>query len=174
MIGKLLYRLFVLAIVAMLQIYFFDRLPLSPYVHLSFYLSYVILLSIDAPRLFVLLSSTLLGVVIDFSTGTGGLITVAVTAAAYARILLLRRMVSEDNLKQGFLPSVRAMGAGRWFFYCGTVVFINGFLIILLESGWLLFMSIALLLRFILNVVSTTLLMYIIQLIFDRKPKSSY
>lgn len=174
MIGKFLYRLFLLALVAMMQIYFFDRLPLSPYVHLSFYLSYVMLLTIDTPRMFVLLSSTLLGIAIDVSTGTGGLITVAITAAAYARILLLRRMVSEDNLKQGFLPSVRAMGAGRWFFYCGTVVLINGLLIVLLESGWLLFMSIALFLRLVLNVVSTTLLMYIIQLIFDRKPKSSY
>lgn len=174
MISKLTYRLFVLAIVAMMQIYFFDRLPSLPYVHLSFYLSYVILLSINTPRIFVLLSSALLGAAIDLSTGTGGLITAAVTASAYARILLLRRMVSEDNIKYDFVPSVKTIGASRWFFYCVTIASINGLLVVFLESGWLLFVSIALFLRLLLNIISTTLLIYIIQFLFDRKPKSSY
>lgn len=174
MIGKILAKLFALVLVAMLQIYFFDRLPSLSYVHLSFYLSYVILLSINTPALFVLLSSALLGAVIDLSTGTGGLITCAVTASAYARILLLRHMVSEDNKKYDFFPSVKAIGASRWFFYCMTIVLINGLLVVILESGWLLFVSIALFVRLVINVVATTLLIYIIQLMLVRKPKSSY
>lgn len=172
--SKILYRLFLLGVVAMLQIYFFDRLPSLSFVHLSFYLVYVVLLSINTHPMFVLLSSTLLGVLIDLATGTGGLITIAITVSAYLRIQLLRRMVSEDNISYDFIPSARELGAGRWFVYCTSIVFINGLAVILLESGWLLFVSLSLFLRLVLNVAATTLLIYITQLIVKHKPKSSY
>lgn len=174
MIGKILSKLFLLVMVAMIQIYFFDRLPSLSYVHLSFYLSYVILLSINTHPLFVLLSSALLGVVIDLSTGTGGLVTIAITAAAFTRIRLLKRIVSEDNIKYDFLPSVRDIGAGRWFFYCVTIVLVNGITVVLMESGGLLFVSLAVFLRLLINIVATTFLIYITQLLLNRKPKSSY
>lgn len=171
---KILYNVLMFAVVAILQIYFFDRLPSYSHIKFSFYLTYVVLLSVNTSAYFVLLSSALLGVIIDVVTGTGGLITAAITASAYVRIILLRRMLSEDSVKYSFIPSVRTMGATKWFFYGIAIVLVNALLLAFLESGFLVFVRAAIFYRLIFNIVGTILILYFIQLLFRRNPKSSY
>ncbi|MEG1937065.1 MAG: hypothetical protein RRZ64_05835 [Rikenellaceae bacterium] len=169
-----LYKITMLVIVALVQVYLFDRLPSLPHLHFSFYLTFVLLLSIKTPPMMVMLLSSLLGVVIDLLTGTGGLITIAITSAAYLRILLLKHMVSEDSIGYDFTPSIATIGGGRWAFYCITIVAVNGLLLVVCESGGLVFINTQVFIRLLLNIALTTVILYITQFLINHRPKSSY
>lgn len=159
---------------AVLQIYLFDRFPQQPFVHISFYMIYVVLLSSDTNRLFVLLTSAMLGAAVDIMSGIPGINTISITAAAYLRPFILGAIAGKEKVKTDFIPSVYNMGFARFLLYSSSLVLINSLIVIICETGALFLANGKMFVSLLTNFFFTTIIILILQYLTVRKPKSRW
>ena len=77
----------VFVVAVLLQIFVLDNISLGVYFHPLLYSVFIILLPVDTKPVWVVLTSALLGVVMDAMTGTDGLNVIAATAVGVLRPL---------------------------------------------------------------------------------------
>lgn len=106
----------------------YGMLNAFPYVYLLLVLPF----AMSGPM--VLITSALLGFLVDFYSGTPGVHTAAIVLAAYVRILLLPAIAPQGDYEVGTSPSVRENGWGWFMRYAAILVFVHHFALFFIES----------------------------------------
>lgn len=160
------YILFFVAIV-LIQVCFVSRLNISVFVQPLIYSAFIILIPMDLSRMQTLLVGAVMGVVIDVLSGVPGLNTIATTAMAYVRPLLLGFVVGYDELRDGGVPSIKRLGLNKFMLLSAYLSLIHSMIFFLVET-----MSPAMvpysLLRAVVSTIICMVAMYIIDMIFNR------
>jgi len=171
---KFIFRIIFIFILALLQIFLFDRLPFPTYFYLSFYVSYIVLLSMKTSKYFVIISGAFLGIVIDILVGTHGLVTIATTSTAFVRTLILRNFISSELYQADRVPSIKNMGVFTWSIYAILLIITNNIVLCLFESGFQIFTSSLIFLRVLYSTLCTYILVLFVQYIVADSKKSSW
>lgn len=148
-----------------MQVLIIQNINLSGYIILLPYVMIIIMMSFETPKLVVLFTSFLLGVVIDYFYDSSGIHASACTIMGFSRHYVLKYIAPRDGYDVGVRPTVEDMGL-EWFLrYAGTLVLIHHFFLFYLEIfRFSEFFST--LLRVILSSIGTLGLIYLIQFLF--------
>ncbi len=114
------YTIFFVAVV-LLQALLFDNLMFSGLVVPLYYVAFVVLLPVKINRGWLLVLGTLLGVVMDVSMGTAGLNTIATTAIAYLRPMVMRITIGNDVTHEN-IPYGGAIDEKSFLLYTSLLV----------------------------------------------------
>lgn len=114
---NILRYILLLAILALVQVSFIDRLAMGTYIQPLIYACFVVMLPLELGRVQTLLIGALAGVFMDFLSGTPGLNTIATTAIAYIRPWLLYQTIGLEEIRNGGVPSRRRHSPAKVFFY---------------------------------------------------------
>lgn len=130
------YALFFIFIL-LLQVFLFNNLNLSVYVYPMIYISFILLLPMQAAPVTVLALGLLTGVSMDLLSGTGGLHTIASLATAFLRPYVLMLMAGKEEVKEGGMPSPQKMGSGKFVRYTVFMVLLHCLVFFVFEApGW--------------------------------------
>ncbi|MCC8034980.1 MAG: rod shape-determining protein MreD [Rikenellaceae bacterium] len=155
------YTVFFFAVV-ILQVFLFENLNLGIYIHPLVYISFIILLPMEMPAVWVLLLGLSTGMAMDATTGSGGLHTIATVATSFARPYLLPLVLGREEVKGGGIPLPARLGPGRFLRYAGMLVVLHCTVFFTFESlSWKYYHLT--LLRVAASSVVTLVLLYIIQ-----------
>ncbi len=165
MLYRILEYLFFFVVLLLLQLFLFNNLNFGVYVNPLVYIAFIILLPMETLPVVMLLSGLLLGCAMDLVMGTAGINTIATLFTAYSRPLLLRLFIGKDDIRDGGVPNLRRLGAGKYFRYSTLVVFLQCFVFFTLESlSWDYYYLT--LLRILCSTVVTVVLVYFAQMLF--------
>jgi hypothetical protein len=131
-LGRNLVSFFVLIL---LQILIFNNLGISSLdIVPAFFVLYVLFLPFEIPKWIILLSSFLLGLIIDIFSDTSGLNASATALIAYFRPFILLYMAPRGGYDTGTLPRVQYLGIAWFVRYSLTLIFIHQFAFYFLEN----------------------------------------
>src|ERR1019366_4055352 len=122
-------------------------------------------------RFFLLIISFLLGLTLDYFSGTQALHAAPCVLIAYLRPFLLNLLIPQETTEQSYVePSIKSMGWAPYSLYVVLLTFVHHFYLVLIE--WLQFGNF---IYFIGKVAGTTavslLLIFITEMLFFRKAK---
>ena len=126
------YIIFFVAVV-LLQALLFDNLMFSGLVVPLYYVVFVVLLPVKMERLWLLLLGVLLGVVMDVSMGTAGINTIATTAVAFVRPVVMRMTIGNDVAHES-IPYGGAIDNGSFVLYATMLIVAHNILFFGFES----------------------------------------
>jgi hypothetical protein len=157
--------------VTVLQLFLFDALNLGTYVNPLVYIAFVVLLPMNIRPFALLMAGAVLGVSMDFLTGSAGLHTIATLAVAYTRPFVLNFIVGKEYVIEGGIPSVKSLGLGKFARYASIVIFLQCIVFFTFEAmNWQYFYFVAL--KIVLSGGVTLLFTWLITLIFTAKERS--
>ncbi len=157
-------------LLVLLQVIIIQNINLTGYVILLPYVIVIIMIPFEAPKLLVLFSSFLLGVIIDYFYDSAGLHASACTIMGFARYYVLKYIAPRDGYDIGVKPTVEDMGI-EWFLrYAGILIFIHHFFLFYLEV-FRLNDFFSTFLRVLLSSLGTLSLIYLIQFLFFSNKK---
>lgn len=121
-------QIFFLCVLLILgQIFVFDLIHITGFGKLMVYPLMLMLIPIHIPRVFVLMIGFLLGYILDFVLGTGGLHTFALVFMAFARGLVLKFLEPASGYEKNEGFNVLDLGM-RWFIlYVFILILIHQF-----------------------------------------------
>ncbi len=160
--------------VLVLQVFLFENLNLGIYIHPLVYVAFILLLPVDIPAVGILFLGLFTGVIMDVSTGSGGLHTIATVFTAFARPYMLPLLLGREKVKEGGIPFAARLGAGRFFRYTGFMVFLHCLVFFTFESlAWKYFHLTFI--RIAASTVVTVILVYFCQMVIPgARDKSQY
>ena len=126
------YIVFFVAVV-LLQALLFDNMMFSGLVVPLYYVVFVVLLPVKIGRGWLLLLGVLLGVVMDMSMGTAGINTIATTAVAFVRPVVMRMTIGNDVTHES-IPYGGAIDNRSFVLYATMLIVAHGVLFFGLES----------------------------------------
>lgn len=126
------YILFFVAVV-LLQALLFDNLLFSGLVVPLYYVVFVLLLPVKIGRVWLLLLGAALGVTMDVSMGTAGLNTIATTAVAYLRPVVMNLTMGKDVAHES-IPYGGAIDDRAFLPYAAILVLVHNLLFFGFES----------------------------------------
>lgn len=165
--------LILFAVVIALQIFLFDNLYLSIYLHSFVYLAFILLLPMEIKGHLLLVLAAVTGIVMDFFSGVPGVHTIATVAMAFCRPGILRFFAGKDMVNDGGVPNVEKLGAGKFFRYASVLVTLHAIVFFVLET---LTFTGALLtaLRIVVSVVFSLTVIWLVQLLFTSRKTQAY
>lgn len=121
-------QIFVLCVLLILgQIFVFDLIHITGFGKLMVYPLMLMLVPIHTPRVFVMIIGFVLGYIIDFILGTGGLHTFALTFMGLARGPVLNFLKPASGYDKSDASNVLDLGM-RWFItYAFLIILIHQF-----------------------------------------------
>lgn len=146
-------------VLVLLQVFLFDNLNLSPYLYPLVYVGFIVLLPVGLAHAWTLLLGFAIGAVTDLLSGTPALHTIAATATAFCRPLLMNLTIGKENLQEIILPLPMQTGQGKWLRYAGAAVTLHCVIFFLLEVASFQFFGFTLL-RIIGSAATTLLLIW--------------
>lgn len=152
--------LFILLV--LLQVWLFGQIHLWGVATPLAYIYFILKLPTGINSNVLLLLSALLGLVVDFFTGTLGLHMLACTVAGFARIFLVKLFAPRD-VHESMEPSSASFGRGYFFRYTLLFTFIHHLTLYSVES-----FSVFDPLRLVLRIAGSMVLTIIIILAFER------
>lgn len=151
--------------VALLQALLFDNLFISGVVIPIYYVAFVVLLPVKIGRLWLLLLGALLGMVMDMSMGTAGLNTIATTAVAFVRPVVMNLTMGKDVAHES-IPYGGAIAERSFLLYAALLVVIHELLFFMFESlGSHLLFTVA---KVFVSSIVTVVLVWITARLFRR------
>lgn len=153
---------------ALLQIFLFDNLTLSVYLHPLIYVVFVALLPLETAPFVVLMAGLFAGVAMDWSSGAAGVNTIATVLLAFVRVHLLNFTAGRETVHDGGIPSEYRMGTRSFLIYLALVVGLHGAVFFLVESLSLAHLPLTLL-RWALSSAVTWLFAWLIARLFTAK-----
>lgn len=154
--------------VAALQIFLFDNLQLSLYIHPFVYLAFVLLLPMEIKGYWLLLLAALVGVTMDFFSGVPAVNTIATVAMAFCRPTVLRLFAGKELVGDGGTPDSRRIGTGKFLRYASVCVLIHAVIFFGLETLTVVGILFTLL-RIAVSVVCTLITVWLVQLVFSSR-----
>lgn len=118
----------------LLQIFLLDNISLGGYFHPLVYSVFIILLPLDTRPVWVVLSSALLGVVMDVMTGTDGLNVIAATAAGFFRPMVIGATCGRTVGPDDALPALYRLTAKNLAWYIGAMVVLHSAIFFFMET----------------------------------------
>lgn len=118
----------------LLQIFLLDNISLGVYFHPLVYSVFIILLPLDTKPVWVVLSSALLGVVMDAMTGTDGLNVIAATAAGFFRPMVIGATCGRTVGPDDTLPALYRLTAKNLAWYIGSMVALHSAIFFFMET----------------------------------------
>ena len=157
-------------VLVLLQVLVINHIRLGGYVHPYIYMIFIMLLPFDMPNWQILLLGFVLGLTIDFFTGTPGLHAGATTLMAFCRPSIIRLISGNQKFENIQEPNLGQLD-GIWFFrYVLCMVFIHHFALFFLESFSFRLIG-QVLLRILLSVPVSVFLIMMILYIFKTEKK---
>ncbi len=156
----------------LVQVFVLDKVPpLHQFIVPYLYFLFIIWLPFNIGRVGLMIIAFLLGITLDYFTGTPGLHAAPCVLIAFIRPFLLSLLIPQETTEQSYAePSIKSMGGAPYSLYVALLTFIHHFYLVLIE--WMQFGSFT---YFIGKVLGTTaislLLIFITELIFFRKAK---
>ena len=156
----------------LIQVFVLDKVPpLHQFIIPYLYFLFIIWLPFNIGRVWLMIIGFILGITLDYFTGTPGLHAAPCVLIAFIRPSLLSLLIPQETTEQSYIePSLKSMGGAPYSLYVVLLTFIHHFYLVLIE--WLQFGSFT---YFIGKVLGTTaislLLIFITELIFFRKAK---
>ncbi len=155
----------------MLQLFVFNPMHVWMYMSPLVYAAFIILLPMNTrPVVVLLLLGLLLGVTMDFFSGTGGLHTVVTLFTAYIRQFVMRFTLGGEYTEEGAMPSVKSLGAEKFMRYVSVMVAVHCLLYFTLEAlTWKYFYIV--ILKTVVSGAVTLLFVWLISLLFTIRTR---
>lgn len=162
-------------VLVLLQIFLLDNIALGVYFHPLIYVAFVVLLPLDLRPVWVLLLSTLMGLVLDFATGMCGVNVMATAAVGFARPALLTLAIGHSSGADDTIPVLHRMTPKSRLGYITLMVVLHSAIYFLLESLSLRNLHYTLLRLVVSDVVAVPMVWYIVKIFTERlfAPKSN-
>jgi rod shape-determining protein MreD len=111
----------------------FNNIDFSGYINPYVYVLFILLLPFTVPRLILLISAFLIGLIIDLFMGTPGVHSSATVLMAFARPSVMALFSPREGYQSGTYPRLTQFGA-EWFVkYTVMLVLIHHFTLFYLE-----------------------------------------
>jgi len=108
-----------------LQVLILDKINFGGHINPYFYVYFILLLPFEVSGWVLLISSFLLGFIIDLFSGTLGMHTASSVLMAFSRPIVIKSIGSSKEYESGMQPSIHDLGF-RWFFtYSLILIFIH-------------------------------------------------
>ncbi|MDP1763099.1 MAG: rod shape-determining protein MreD [Sediminibacterium sp.] len=152
------------------QVFILNQIPpLHQFIVPYLYFIYILWLPFQINRFWLLVISFILGLSLDYFTGTPGLHAAPCVLIAYIRPFLLNLLIPKETTEQSYIePGYKSMGWAPYALYAGVLTFIHHFYLVLIE--WLQFGDFV---YFIGKVTGTTaislLMISLAEMLFNRK-----
>lgn len=114
MINTILRFGLIFILLILLQVLLFNNIQFSGYVNPYVYILFILLLPMEIPSWLLLVSAFLMGIMIDFFSGSPGVHTSATVLIGFVRPYVLRLVSPRDGYESGSDPSMFNYGF-RWF-----------------------------------------------------------
>jgi len=114
MINSILRFSLIFVILILLQVLLFNNIQFSGYVNPYIYIMLVLLLPVEIPSWLLLLLSFVMGLILDFFSGSPGMHSSATVLTGFVRPFILRVISPRDGYEARSEPSMMAYGF-RWF-----------------------------------------------------------
>lgn len=163
-----------IVILSIIQVFFLDRLPFTPYIHISIYLAYIVFLPIKTSPFLIIIYSAILGLLIDILNGQMGVTMAAATAAGYARVLLLNGLYTNKRIKADSRLHPKNIDLSKFILYCLILSITNSIVGSLCESGLFTFTNKIALFRLLISISITTIILTLSSIFISKKSKSSF
>lgn len=170
MINNILRGIFYFVVLVLIQILVLNNIHFLRMATPFLYLYFIIKMPVGTSQSKVVFFSFLIGFVIDLFSNTGGMHAAACTFAGFVRQPLISLFMGKD-LAEGLYPSYRTFGYGGFFRYVLAFVLIHHVALFLIES-LTFFDPLFLALRIVASVLTTTLLICIIEAFNIESQKS--
>lgn len=165
---RFLHYLLMLLTAVALQIFLFDNLQLSLYIHPLIYIAFVLLLPMETRPLVTLLLAAALGLTVDLLGGMPAVGTIATVFTAFCRPAALRLFVGREVVREGGEPNASRIGAGKFMRYATAMILIHGILFFTLETMSLTGIGYTAL-RIVVSTACTAVAVWFFQLLFSGK-----
>lgn len=134
------------------------------------YIAFVILLPMNAKPVTVLMLGLLMGVFMDFFSGTAGLHTIVTLFTAYIRKFILMFTLGKESVEEGGMPSVKSLGAAKFMRYASLIAGIHCLLYFTVESlSWNYYFVV--LLKTAVSGTVTLLSVWLVSLLFTSRTR---
>ncbi|MCL2561552.1 MAG: rod shape-determining protein MreD [Rikenellaceae bacterium] len=112
-------------VLMLLQMFLFNNLSLSMYIHPLVYVAFIVLLPMEMATVWVLLLGFATGVVADMTSGGAGLNTIATLPVAFLRRQVMMLMIGKESVDEGGVPSSSRVGAGKFLRYAAMMILLH-------------------------------------------------
>ncbi len=154
-------------ILFIVQILIFDQIKLFGHINASVYILFVILFPISKNRTWILITSFLLGFLIDIFTNGGGIHAASITFIAFIRYYVLQLIMKKSFFENQSL-SITQISLGKLTMLIAILVFVHGFILYSLEMGNLLNLN-YILYNTIISGILTLVLCFMFILLFVKR-----
>ena len=148
-----------------MQIMVFDNLRFGNYIHPCIYVLFIMLLPFDTPKAKLIFNGFLIGIVIDFFSGTPGLNAAATVFMAFIRPYIINITTRKSDIEDKNAPTVTEMGL-KWFVvYALIMLVLHNLFLFWLEAFSIKLLGVVLL-ETILSVPISLIILLIIIYVF--------
>lgn len=172
-----MYRFFeyglLFVVMVILQVFLFDRLGISLYLHPLVYVAFIVLLPMEISGVVLLFVSMGLGITLDFFMGTAGINTIASLFVAFCRPTVLSLLVGKDEVKEGGVPNANRLGVKRFLRYASVIVLLHATVFFVFEAlSWrYIYLTI---IRILISSTVTLGLVFVCQKFFSVNRQGGY
>lgn len=118
----------------LLQIFLIDNISLSVYFHPLIYVAFIILLPLDTKPVWMVVWSALLGLMIDITTGMGGLNVFATTATGFLRPYVMSLVTGHDMGMNESAIAISRLPEKNYRWYIAAMVVLHSVIYFFMES----------------------------------------
>jgi hypothetical protein len=157
-------------LLALAQIYIFDKIQVSGYINPQVYVLFILMLPFEISGFWLLTFAFTMGLTIDFFQHTPGMHAAASVMLAFFRPGVIRLVGKKDDLESWQYPNVRDAGSLWFLTYVLILVFLHHLFLFYMEI-FRFSEFIQTLLKVLINTVLTTIIIMLIQFLFySRRP----
>lgn len=160
-------RFFVLIL---LQVYVLNNILFLNLVNPYVYIYFILLLPFELPPVIITLLSFMIGISIDFFSGTIALNALASTVAGYLRPFILKLFSPHDGYEKNTAPTIAYYNLNWWIKYAFFMTIIHHSVLFLSESFHFHNISFTLL-KIIVSSILSLILMILMQYFFHKSSK---
>lgn len=157
-------------LLALAQIYIFNKIQISGYINPQVYVLFILMLPFEISGFWLLSFAFAMGLTIDYFQHTPGMHAAASVIIAFLRPGVIRLVGKKDELEPWQYPNVRDAGSVWFLTYVLILVFLHHLILFYMEVFRFreFFQT---LIKVLINTVLTTLIIMIIQYLFySRRP----
>jgi len=152
-------------LLALAQVFVFNKVQVSGYINPQVYVLFILMLPYEIGGFWLLSLAFMMGLTVDFFQMTPGMHAAASVILAFMRPGVIRLVGKKDDLEPLQYPNIRDSGPMWFLAYMMILVFIHHFFLFFMEVARLneFFMT---LLKILINTVLTSVIIMLIQFLF--------
>ena len=168
---KLIGNIVRFVLLALAQVYIFNKIQVIGYINPQVYILFILMLPYEIAGFWLLTLAFMMGLSVDFFMHTPGMHAAASVFLAFLRPGVIRLVGRKDDLEPMQYPNIRDSGTGWFLAYTIILVFLHHLFLFSLEV-FRLSEILQILLKVLINTVLTSLIIMLIQFLFySRKPE---